>query len=97
MSRKTHHVVPSTSGGWEVKRSGSKKAAIRTDSKQEAIDAGREISRNQGTEFVIHGKNGQILHNSSIRSTARENRIREVIRSVNNDPSFNDSKTRSEK
>jgi hypothetical protein len=97
MSRKAHHVVPSPTGGWEVKRSGSKKVDLRTDSKQEAIDAGRKISRNEGTEFVIHGKDGQILHNSSVRSSVRKNKIREVIRSVNSDPSFKDSKTRSEK
>lgn len=97
MSRKTHHVVPSPNGGWAVKKSGSKRAAIHTDTKQEAIDAGRRISRSEGTEIVIHGKDGQILHTSSVRPTFNEKKVREVIRSVNNDASVKDSKTVSEK
>lgn len=28
--------------------------------KEEAIDYGREVSRNQGTEFIIHNKDGKI-------------------------------------
>ena len=32
---------------------------------QEAIDAGREIARNQGGELLIHGRNGQIRERDS--------------------------------
>jgi len=39
---------------------GSSRASGHFDTKQKAIDAGREISRNQGTEFFIHGKDGKI-------------------------------------
>lgn len=65
MSRKTHHVVPNPRGGWDVKRGGSEKAAVHTDTKKEAVDRGREISRNQGTEFVIHGIDGRIQQSDS--------------------------------
>ena len=65
MSRKTHHVVPSPNGGWNVKKGGAERASIHTDTKQQAIDAGRQISRNQGTEFVIHGQNGRIQRSDS--------------------------------
>ena len=34
--------------------------ACRFDTRAEAADAGREISRNQRTEFVIHRKDGAI-------------------------------------
>ena len=49
MARSSHHVVPNSNGGWDVKRSGAQRSS-----------AGRQISRNQGTEFVIHGMNGRI-------------------------------------
>lgn len=54
------HVVPNPDGGWDVKQAGAQRASAHFDTKQEAIDRGREISRNKGTEFVIHNKNGQI-------------------------------------
>ncbi len=65
MSRKEHHVVPNPNGGWDVKRNNSERASIHTDTKQQAVDAGRQISRNQQTEFVIHGINGQIQSSDS--------------------------------
>lgn len=65
MSRKTHHVVPSPNGGWNVKKGGAERASGHFDTKAEATRAGREISRNQGTEFLIHGKNGVIQSSDS--------------------------------
>ncbi len=64
MSRKTHHVVPHPEG-WAVRRGGSERASVVTDTKREAVDIGREISRNQGSEFVIHGMNGRIQSSDS--------------------------------
>ena len=60
MARPSHHVVPSSGGGWNVKRGGSQRASAHADTKAEAERIGREISRNQGTELVIHGLNGRI-------------------------------------
>jgi len=61
----SHHVVPNADGGWDVKKGGSNRASGHFDTKQDAIDAGREISRNQGTEFFIHGKDGKIQRKDS--------------------------------
>ena len=60
MARSTHHVVPNPGGGWNVKRGGGQRAIKHFDTKQAAIDAGRTISKNQHTEFIIHGLNGRI-------------------------------------
>lgn len=65
MPRDEHHLVPNPDGGWDVKRSGSERASVHSDTKAEAEKAGREISRNQGTEFVIHGKDGVIQSSDS--------------------------------
>lgn len=61
----THHVVPNPKGGWDVKRGGSDRASGHFDKKQDAIDAGREISRNQGTELKIHNRDGTISQSDS--------------------------------
>jgi hypothetical protein len=62
---KSHHVVPSSSGGWNVKRGGADRASGHYETKREAIDQGREISRNQRTEFRIHNKDGRIAISDS--------------------------------
>ncbi len=58
------HVVP-RGNGWAVKGEGNSRATAITNTKQEAIDRAREISRNQGTELVIHNRNGQISQKDS--------------------------------
>ena len=60
MGRKTHHVVPDKNGGWNIKKGGPQRSSGHFDNKKGAINAGRKISQNQGTEFIIHGKNGKI-------------------------------------
>ena len=65
MPRKTHHVVHNPNGGWDVKRGGAQRSSGHFDTKAEAIDAGRQISVNQGTEFLIHGLDGRIQSSDS--------------------------------
>ncbi len=60
MAKATHHVVHNAKGGWDVKRGGALRASGHYDTKQQAIDAGRRISRNQKTELVFHGLDGRI-------------------------------------
>jgi hypothetical protein len=57
---KTHHVVPNPNGGWDVKRGGGSRASNHHDTKRDAIDHGRDISRNQRTELRIHNRDGRI-------------------------------------
>ena len=56
----SHHVVHNPAGGWDVKRGGASRSSGHFDNKQDAVDAGRKISQNQGTEFYIHGIDGKI-------------------------------------
>lgn len=60
MARTSYHIVPNSTGGWDVKCSGARRASGHFSTKGQAVDAGRRISRNQGTEFIIHGKDGRI-------------------------------------
>lgn len=65
MVRAEHHLVPNPDGGWDVKRNGAERVSVHAETKAEAEKAGREISRNQGTEFIIHGKDGVIQSSDS--------------------------------
>ena len=64
-TRKSHHVVPNSGGGWDVKKGGAQRASVHRETKREAEAAGRKISQNQGTEFVIHGRDGVIQRSDS--------------------------------
>ncbi len=56
----THHVVPDPNGGWNVKRGGAQRATSHHETKREAIDEGRAVSRAQETELRIHNRDGKI-------------------------------------
>jgi len=62
---KNHHIVPRSAGGWAVKADRAKRAFSTHRTQQEAISRGRELSRNQGTELLIHGKDGRIRERDS--------------------------------
>lgn len=64
MSKKNHHIVPHHEG-WAVKTEGASRASSVHRTQREAISRGREVSRNQGTELLIHGQNGQIRERDS--------------------------------
>lgn len=64
MARKQHHVVPHA-GGWAVKSAGSARANSVHRTQADAIDVARQISRNQRSELLIHGRNGRIRESDS--------------------------------
>lgn len=65
MPRKEHHVTSKQSGGWQVKRSGASRASALFDTKREAVSYARKVSKNQGTELIVHGKDGRIQRSDS--------------------------------
>lgn len=62
--KRNQHVVPHKDG-WAVKGAGAERATAIFLTKQPAVDKAREISRNQGTELLVHGKTGQIQSKDS--------------------------------
>lgn len=61
----SHHVVPDPDGGWNIKKGGAERSSGHFGTKAEAVDRARQISQNQGTELVIHNKDGQIAQKDS--------------------------------
>ena len=60
------HVVPNKDkGGWDVKRSGNSRSSGHFDTKSEAENRAREISRNASDELVVHNKDGRISRKDS--------------------------------
>ena len=59
------HVVHNPSGGWGVKSSDASRAFLYAYSKLEAESRGRSLSRNRGTEPVVHKLDGTIFAKDS--------------------------------
>lgn len=65
MPKKGQHVVPTSSGGWSVRKTGASKATKTFTTQQDAIEAARQIARKQKTELYVHGLDGRIRERDS--------------------------------
>ena len=59
MAKKNQHVVRHDEG-WAVKSAGSQRATSVHSTQAKAIEAAKSIAKNQGSEMLVHGRNGQI-------------------------------------
>lgn len=61
------YVVPNKSGGWEVVKEDHQRSSGHFDTKQEALDRGREIVRNAGGgELRIANRHGRFIDSDTI-------------------------------
>jgi hypothetical protein len=59
--RQTWHVTTHDGDGWQVKKAGNERATSTHESKQEAVEAGREIAKKQAKgQLKIHKTDGTI-------------------------------------
>ncbi len=61
---KNQYVTPKN-GAWQVIGAGNTKATAVYPTQAKAIDRARDIAKNQKSEVVIHGRNGQIRDKDS--------------------------------
>jgi uncharacterized protein YdaT len=64
MSGKNQHVVPHEDG-WAVRGAGNDRATSVHGTQAQAIDRARSIAQNQGSELLIHGRDGRIRERDS--------------------------------
>jgi len=64
MTKRNQHVVPH-GGKWAVRGAGAAKATKVFDRQSDAIAAARDVAKNQKTELLVHGRNGQIRKRDS--------------------------------
>ena len=57
--RTRRHVTKRPDGKWQVKEEGAERASAVTDTKEEAIDRGRQISKSDpNSQLIIHKGDG---------------------------------------
>ncbi len=61
---KNQHAVP-FGEQWAVRGEGNGRRTSIHDTQREAVEAAREIARNQHSELFIHGENGRIRERDS--------------------------------
>jgi hypothetical protein len=61
----TRHVVPNQDGGWSSKKGGADRASKNFDTKKQAELWSRDLSLKEGSELVIHKKDGTIQRKDS--------------------------------
>lgn len=64
MSKKDIHVVPHPEG-WATKKEGAEKAGRVFETKQEAMEQGREQAKRENVELVPHKKDGTVQNPNS--------------------------------
>lgn len=65
MAKGKNQYVSLHKDGWQVKGAGNSKATAVTNTQYDAIKIAREIAKNQASELIIHGENGQIRQKDS--------------------------------
>lgn len=66
MRRDEHHVVYNgVLGKWDIKKDNAQRVSGRYDTKDQAMYAARQMSRNQDTELIPHLKNGRFQNPDS--------------------------------
>jgi len=78
---KNQHVVL-RDGMWAVLTEDSTVLPSVYNSKQEAIDAAREIAKKTGRNLFVHGRSNQVLHGSAAPTTLNEDALRKAVRSL---------------
>lgn len=61
---KNQHVVPHADG-WAVKGAGNSRATSVHETQSQAIQEARGIAKNNHSELLVHGRNGQIRERDS--------------------------------
>lgn len=61
----SRHVVPNQDGGWSSKKGGADRSSKNFDTKKKAEKWSRDQSRKEGSELLIHKKDGTIQRRDS--------------------------------
>ena len=72
MTKRKDVFVSPHKDGWQVKKSGNEKASAITSTQREAIDRGRELAKQEKSELVVKGRNGQIRQKDSFGNDPRK-------------------------
>ncbi|MBQ4614835.1 MAG: DUF2188 domain-containing protein [Akkermansia sp.] len=65
MNKYNIHVTPRSTGGWQGKCEGARRASCIAPTKAQAVARCRELSKSHGGELIIHKQDGTIQSRDS--------------------------------
>jgi len=77
MAKNSQHVILHPDGGWSVKKGGATQVTRRFETQKEAINYGRKISKAQGSELYVHGRDGMVRSKDSYGSGSHPSKAKE--------------------
>jgi hypothetical protein len=75
---RSQHVIP-INGRWVVRGEGNIRATSVHTTQREAIEAARQIARNNSSDLIVHRSDGRIRERDSYSSDPRPPRIRKIL------------------
>lgn len=67
MPRNERHVVPKSTGGWDVRKPGAARASSHHQTQSEAEARAKQVlAGDRGGEAVIHGRDGRIRDSDTV-------------------------------
>jgi hypothetical protein len=67
MAKNSRHVVPSSDGGWSVRKSGAMRASKNFESQADAVSYGKILAKKDKSDLYVHGKSGTIRDHTSYK------------------------------
>lgn len=71
MAKSSVHIVPSGENRWSVIRGGAERATKSFPTQEEAIEAGKSLSRSTSADLFVHKKDGTIQEANSYGNDPR--------------------------
>lgn len=65
MTKKKNQHVVRRENGWAVRGEGNSRDTAHTNTQQEAIERAKQIAQREGSEVIIHGRDGKIRERNS--------------------------------
>ena len=67
MAKNSRHVVPSSAGGWSVRKSGATRTSKNFEKQADAVVYGKALAKKDKADLYVHGKSGTVRDHTSYK------------------------------
>lgn len=68
MAKNSRHVVPSSAGGWSVRKTGASRASKIFTTQTDAINYAKQLARKDKADVYVHGRDGMVRNRTSYKN-----------------------------
>jgi hypothetical protein len=67
MAKNSRHVVPSTTGGWSVRKSGAARASKNFEKQTDAVTYAKALAKKDNADVYVHRRSGTVRDHTSYK------------------------------